>query len=88
MTGPTDATIRWRYRDANGVAVATVIKNYVRDATYQVSVSALLGVNTVPNGSLEATIQAGQARAALSPVNNINNQGRWIDFKFSSAQSG
>jgi len=34
-----------------------------------------------PNGSVEATIQSGSTRVAISPVNNVSNQGRWTDFQ-------
>lgn len=81
ITGPQDVTIYWRYRDAAGVQRAAPAKTYVRDATYQFSVSDLLGLTPEPNGSLEANVVIGTARIALSPVNNISNQGRWLDFQ-------
>ena len=80
MTGSADATITWTYRDANGVASPTITKTYVKDSTTQTSATGLLGFNPGPNSSLEARIDSGSARVALSPVNNINNQGRWVDF--------
>lgn len=83
MTGPADVTIAWRYRDANGVAMPAVTRSYPRDSTSQFPVSDIVGSTPGANGSIEATIQSGAARVALSPVNNISNQGRWIDFQVS-----
>jgi hypothetical protein len=81
MTGPTDVTITWRLRDSNGVGSQTFTKNYAKDSTFQMSVSDITGAPPAPNASLEATIVSGSARVALSPVNNVSNQGRWADFK-------
>ena len=81
MTGKSDVTIRWQYRDRFGDDTLTVVRTYARDATFQFSASDLLGFPPAPNASLEATIQAGSARIASSPVNNITNQGRWTDFR-------
>lgn len=81
VTGPQDVTISWKYRDAAGIQRATSAKTYLRDATYQFSASDLLGVTPDANGSLEANVVSGVARIALSPVNNVNNQGRWVDFQ-------
>lgn len=81
MTGSTDVTIQWRLRDSNGVGSQTFTKSYAKDSTFQMSVADITGVAPPPNASLEATIQSGTARVALSPVNNVSNQGRWADFK-------
>lgn len=81
ITGPQDVTINWKYRDAAGVQRATSSKTYAHDATHQFSVIDLLGVTPTPNGSLEATVVSGVVRIAFSPVNNVNNQGRWLDFQ-------
>ncbi|HWS72003.1 MAG TPA: hypothetical protein VN605_07805 [Thermoanaerobaculia bacterium] len=81
MTGSTDVTIQWRLRDSNGVGSQTFTKSYAKDSTFQLSVSDITGAPPPPNASLEATIQSGSARVALSPVNNVSNQGRWADFK-------
>ncbi len=81
MTGPQDVTVYWRYRDANGVLRSTATRTYARDATFQFAINELVGAAPTPNGTLEADIQIGYARIALSPVNNISNQGRWVDFK-------
>lgn len=81
ITGPQDVTIYWKYRDAAGVQRGTSAKTYVHDATYQFSASDLLGLIPEPNGSLEANVVIGIARIAVSPVNNVSNQGRWLDFQ-------
>jgi len=81
MTGSQDVTIYWRYRDSSGVSRATSANNYSHDGTYQVAVSDLIGVVPSANASLEANVVIGTARLALSPVNNISNQGRWLDFQ-------
>ena len=81
MTGPQDVTIYWTFRDSAGISRATQAKAYPHDGTYQIAVSDLLGVTPSPNGSLEANVVIGTARLALSPVNNVSNQGRWIDFQ-------
>lgn len=81
MTGAQDATIFWRYRDASGVLRKTTARAYPHDGTYQFAVLDLLGVTPTANGSLEASVQLGTARVALSPVNNVSNQGRWLDFQ-------
>jgi hypothetical protein len=81
MTGSTDVTIQWRLRDSNGVGSQTFTKSYAKDSTFQMSVADITGAPPPPNASLEATIQSGTARVALSPVNNVSNQGRWSDFK-------
>ena len=81
MTGAEDVIIYWRYRDAAGTLRATTAKSYVRDATYQLGVADLFGLTPAPNASIEATVQSGTARLALSPVNNVSNQGRWLDFQ-------
>lgn len=81
MTGSDGATIRWRYRTANGSSAATFSRTYSPDATFQVAASELVGFIPAPNASLEAVVEAGSARVAMSPVNNITNQGRWADFK-------
>lgn len=81
MTGTQDVTIYWRYRDAGGTLRESTAKTYSHDATFQFAASDLLGVTPTANGSLEATIQSGTARLALSPVNNVSNQGRWLDFQ-------
>lgn len=81
MTGSQDATIYWKYRDQNGTVLGTSAKSYSHDATYQFAVSDLFGATPVANGSIEATIQSGSAWLALSPVNNVSNQGRWLDFQ-------
>jgi hypothetical protein len=81
MTGSTDVTIQWRLRDSNGVGSQTFTKTYAKDSTFQMSVADITGAPPAPNASLEATIQSGTARVALSPVNNVSNQGRWSDFK-------
>jgi hypothetical protein len=81
MTGSEDATIYWTYRDPAGVSRGTAAKAYPHDGTYQVGISDLLGITPVANGSLEANVVIGNARLALSPVNNVSNQGRWVDFQ-------
>jgi hypothetical protein len=81
ITGAQDVTIFWRYRDPAGIVRNTTAKTYLRDGTYQLTVSELLGVTPAPNGSLEASVQSGTARIALSPVNNVSKQGRWVDFQ-------
>jgi hypothetical protein len=81
MTGSQDAVIYWKYRDQNGTVLGTSAKSYSHDATYQFAVSDLFGLTPVANGSIEATIQSGTAWLALSPVNNVSNQGRWLDFQ-------
>src|SRR5690242_14197199 len=81
ITGTQDVTIFWRYRDPNGVVRATAAKTYSHDATYQLAASDLLGLTPTANASLEATVQSGTARIALNPVNNVSNQGRWVDFQ-------
>ena len=81
MTGSADVTIQWRLRDSNGVGSQTFTKSYAKDSTFQMSVADITGAPPPPNASLEATIQSGSARIALSPVNNVSNQGRWADFK-------
>jgi hypothetical protein len=81
ITGSQDVTIYWKYRDAAGVQRATSAKTYVHDATHQFSVSDLLGISPDANGSLEANVVSGVARIAFSPVNNVSNQGRWLDFQ-------
>lgn len=81
ITGPQDVTISWKYRDAAGVQRATPSRTYLHDATHQFSVSDLLGLAPAANGSLEATVTVGVARIAFSPVNNVSNQGRWLDFQ-------
>jgi hypothetical protein len=80
-TGPAGATVAWTYRDALGGDVREVTQDYGPDTTYQFSVASLIGVPPAPNASLEARITQGSAHAALSPVNNISNQGRWVDFR-------
>lgn len=79
ITGTEDVTIAWRYRDASGVVRGTATRTYARNATHQFGISDLFAVT--PNGSIEGTIQTGTARLALSPVNNVSNQGRWLDFQ-------
>ncbi|MEA2236672.1 MAG: hypothetical protein QOC81_1396 [Thermoanaerobaculia bacterium] len=81
ITGSQDVTIYWKYRDATGVQHAAPAQTYAHDATHQLSVSDLLGLTPGPNGSLEANVVIGSARLALSPVNNVSNQGRWLDFQ-------
>ncbi|HEV7922320.1 MAG TPA: PPC domain-containing protein [Thermoanaerobaculia bacterium] len=80
-TGSTDVTIEWTYRDAFGTANAPFARTYPHDSTTQISASSLLGFAPGANSSLQALIVAGSARPALSPVNNISNQGRWVDFR-------
>ena len=41
----------------------------------------MTGKASPPNGVLLARINSGQARIAMNPVNNVSNQGRWLDFK-------
>jgi hypothetical protein len=81
MTGAAETTIIWTLRDANGVQLATVTRTYAPNATFQTSVSDVTGKATPPNGVLRAQINSGQARIAMNPVNNVSNQGRWLDFK-------
>lgn len=81
VTGSADVTIVWRLRDSNGAGAQTFTKSYTKDSTFQLSVTDITGAVPAPNSSLEATIQSGSARVALSPVNNVSNQGRWADFK-------
>lgn len=81
MTGASGATIVWRLRDSNGVGSQTFTHDYAKDSTFQMSIADITGGTAAPNSSLEATIQSGSARIALSPVNNVSNQGRWTDFK-------
>jgi hypothetical protein len=84
MTGPAETTINWRYRNAQGTPSLSITRTYPPTSTTQGSVSDLFSaVLAVPsaNGTLDATIQTGSARLALSPVNNVSNQGRWVDFK-------
>ena len=81
MTGTQDATIYWTYRDANGVTVKITAVKYSHDGTFQIGASDLLGVAPAANGSIEANVVIGNARVALSPVNNVSNQGRWLDFQ-------
>jgi hypothetical protein len=81
MTGSQDVTIYWKYRDATGVQRAAPAKTYAHDGTFQFAASDLLGLSPSPNGSLEANVVIGTARIALSPVNNVSNQGRWLDFQ-------
>lgn len=81
VTGDADTTIEWRYRNENGTLGAPVIRSYAANATHQVSAVDLVGFTPASNTILQATIQNGSARVALSPVNNVSNQGRWVDFK-------
>jgi hypothetical protein len=81
MAGPAETTIRFQYRDAAGTVVKSVTRTFPHDSTSQFSAPDLLGLTPAANGSLEAQIQSGSARVALSPVNNVTNQGRWVDFK-------
>lgn len=81
MTGSSGATIVWRLRDSNGVGSQTFTHDYAKDSTFQMTMADITGGTAAPNSSLEATIQSGSARVALSPVNNVSNQGRWSDFK-------
>lgn len=81
MTGSADTVISWRYRDPSGAVRGTVTRTYLHDATFQFPASDLVGGTPAPNGTLEATVESGAARVALSPVNNTSNQGRWVDFK-------
>lgn len=81
MTGPQDVIIYWKYRDPTGVVRGSAAKSYSHDATYQLGVADLFGTAVVPNGSIEANVASGTARIALSPVNNVSNQGRWLDFQ-------
>ncbi|HEV8432319.1 MAG TPA: PPC domain-containing protein [Thermoanaerobaculia bacterium] len=81
MTGSSGATIQWTYRDTFGGSATTLVRSYPQDSTTQLAVSDLLGFSPSANSSLEAQIQSGTARVALSPVNNVSNQGRWIDFR-------
>lgn len=81
VTGPSVTTIRWQYRDSNGAPTASFTRDYGRDATFQFSVTDVIGFSPAPNSTLEATIVVGSAALAISPVNNTSNQGRWIDFR-------
>lgn len=81
MTGTTDTTIRWQYRDASGGFGPSTTRTYAKDATHQTTVQDLIGFPPAANATLEATIVTGSARLAISPVNNVSNQGRWSDFK-------
>jgi hypothetical protein len=83
MTGDDDAIVNWRYRDSSGVSRATAAKSYARNGTYQFTPADLFGSGFTPvaNGSIEADVVSGVARLALSPVNNVSNQGRWVDFQ-------
>ncbi|HKO55958.1 MAG TPA: hypothetical protein VJ276_08775 [Thermoanaerobaculia bacterium] len=82
MTGPTDAQIRFEARSPSGTLLGATTKTYARDATYQFTPADLFGSLALPpNTAIEATIQSGTARVAISPVNNVSNQGRWTDFK-------
>ncbi len=81
MTGQSGVTIRWRYRTSYGDPIQLVVRTYSPNATFQFGATDLLGFPPEANASLEATIESGSARIALSPVNNMTNQGRWADFK-------
>ena len=81
MTGTEEATIYWTFRDATGVQKSTTAKRYPPNATVQLSIADLFGTAPTPNGSVEANVVIGTARLALSPVNNVSNQGRWVDFQ-------
>jgi hypothetical protein len=81
VTGSADTTIRWQYRDANGGVTPSITRTYGRDATHQFAVQDVIGTTPGANATLEAIIVGGSARVAISPVNNVSNQGRWTDFK-------
>lgn len=82
MTGPADASIRFEARSPSGALLGATTKTYAHDATYQFTPADLFGSLALPaNSAIEATIQSGTARVAISPVNNVSNQGRWTDFK-------
>lgn len=81
MSGSTDTTIVWRYRDPNGITTPGVTRTYGANGTFQFPATEVIGSGAAPNGSIEATIQSGSARVAISPVNNVSNQGRWVDFQ-------
>ena len=81
MTGSTGVSIQWTYRDNFGGSATTFVRPYPQDSTTQLAVSDLIGFSPAANSSLEAQIQSGSARVALSPVNNVSNQGRWVDFR-------
>ncbi len=81
MTGEQGVTIRWSYRDSFSRPVPPFVRAYPGSATFQLAAAEVLGFPPAPNASLEAFIEAGSARIASNPVNNITNQGRWSDFK-------
>jgi len=80
LTGPGGATITFTLKNPGATPVA-VSQAYGPDAVFQYApVGSLMGVDAAPNAVLEARIDAGSARLAASPVNNVSGQGRWIDF--------
>lgn len=83
MTSTDPVTVTWSVWSADGNLINTVSRSYPAQATIQVPLADIIGgaKGNTANAQIYANLGSGAARFAMTPVNNISNQGRWIDLK-------